>query len=120
MRFRGNVFTADPDKVLGTAYHARGRPTHLNMRDAANGLQLKHEIEGRNLKHPDMGHAQHIADSLDYFAGDPPLLFLRAPKKRYHRACLSSLRVFRNLSLGPCLIFRCESKIIRLIMIQAS
>ena len=43
------------------------------------GCQLEHRIEGRDLEHADVGHAQHVGDGADGGLGAPALLLLGAP-----------------------------------------
>ena len=63
MRLRVDAFAAQLQQILGPAQHARRRPAHLDMRLAAHRRQLEHGVEGRDLVDPDVGHAEHVADS---------------------------------------------------------
>jgi hypothetical protein len=80
------------------------------MRDLADGLKLEHEIKGRNLENPNIGHAQKISHRLNCRARQPAFLLLGAPQQRDHGAGLPTLGKFGHLRLCPSLIGRCESK----------
>ena len=71
------------------------------MSDPADGVEMEHGVEGRDLEHPDLGHVERFRDDLDCRLGDPPLLLLGAPQKRDHRRGLSPFRVFGDLLLRP-------------------
>ena len=75
---------ADLDQFLRAAQHARGRAAHQDVGLRADRLQQELRVEGRDLEHADIGHAQHLGDRLDRGAGDPALLLLRAPQHRDH------------------------------------
>jgi len=74
------------------------------MRHAAHGLELEHEVERRNFKRADVGHAEKIRNVFDCGTGQPAFLFLRAPQKWNNRAGLAAFWVFGHLRFGPSLI----------------
>ena len=101
MRFVGNFFFANRDQIFCTANHASGGAADLKMRNLAHGLKLKHEIEGRNLKNPNIGHAQKISHRLNCWARQPTFLLLGAPQQRDHRTGLPTLREIWSSALPP-------------------
>ena len=84
MRIVMDAPAADIDQVAGAAQHAGRRAANLDVRFGADRLQVKHRVEGRDLEHTDMGHAEYPCDRLDRRLGDPALLLLRPPQKRDH------------------------------------
>ena len=86
----------------------------------ADGVQLEHEIERRHLERADVIHAEHLRHMLDRRAGQPALLFLRAPHQRDHRAGLTPLGVFADLTLGPFLVRRGEFEAFGLLVVKTA
>ena len=74
--------------------------THRCAVDAHRG-ELEHRVEGRDLQHADVGHAQHVGDGADGGLGAPALLLLRAPQEREHGGGLLAGRILGDLALGP-------------------
>ncbi len=90
------------------------------MRNAANRLQLEHEVERGHFQRADIVHAQPVGHMLDRRTAQPALLLLRAPQKRDDRACLTPLGVFADLRLGPLLIGRGEGKACGLLVVKTA
>ena len=120
MRFIGNLFLADADQILGTANHAGQCSTNLNMRHTSHGLELEHEIECRNLKRADIGHAQHFGNAFNRWTRQPSLLLLGTPQQRNNRRLLTPLWVFLNLRFGPCLVRRGKGKAFGLVVVKTA
>ena len=101
-------------QFFGAAQHARGRAAELHV-EAPDRLEIEHRIEGRNLEHPDAGHAEKLGYGLDRLLRQPAArLPLRAPQDRDHRGMLTSGRIFRDLRFRPFEIGRREGKARRL------
>jgi hypothetical protein len=120
MRALGDLVLADGDQILRPADHAGRRAADLDMGDRAHGRELEHEVEGRDLKAPDMGKPQHVADMFDRGAGQPTLLLLRAPQKRDDRRGLPPLGVLGDLRLGPFLVGGREGEAVGLLGVEAA
>ena len=120
MRVGGNFLAANANQIFRATDHAGGGAANLNMRHAAHGLQLEHEIEGRDFQGADIGHAEHISDIFNRRLAEPPFLFLCAPQQGNNRRSLTSFGVFGDLRLSPCLIFRGKGKAIWLFRMKAS
>ncbi|GJE72328.1 hypothetical protein CHKEEEPN_3882 [Methylorubrum podarium] len=70
--------------------------------EPANRLQGEHRVEGRDLQHADMRHAELIGDRLDRLLRQPAaVLLLRLPQQRDHGRGLPALRIFRDLAARP-------------------
>jgi hypothetical protein len=85
------------EDVVGTAQHARGGPAHLDV-EAADRREVEHGVEGRDLEHSDVGHAELLPDELHHRDRQPALsiglrpdLPLREVQQRDHRRGLPSL-----------------------------
>src|SRR5215469_6208131 len=105
---------------VGAAQHARRGAAELNV-ETPDRRQIEHRVEGRDLEHADLGHAEHVGDKLDGLLRQPAArLLLRAPQKRNHRRLLSARRIFGDPRLRPLQIFRRESKTRRLLFGKAA
>ena len=80
------------------------------MGNRANRLELKHEVEGGDFEHPDLGQVEHIGHGLDHRFGNPAFLLLPAPQQRDHGAGLTALRKLGDLLRRPGLVGRGESE----------
>ena len=98
---RRDLVLADRHQILGTADHAGRSAADLHMCHRAHRLQLEHEVEGRDLEHPDIGHVEHLGHGLDRRTAEPALLLLRPPQQRDHRAGLATGGILADLPLGP-------------------
>src|SRR5262249_38212843 len=77
--------------------------------------QVEHGVEGRDLEHADMRHAEHVGDIADRrFRHPAARLFLRPPQQRDHGRGLPAVRIFCDLSARPGEILRREGKLLRL------
>ena len=94
---------------------ARRRAADLHV-IAADGRQIEHGVEGRDLVDADIGHAEHVGDIAERGLGQPAAhLLLRAPQQRQHGRGLPPFRIFLDLGLGPFEIFRREGEALRLL-----
>src|SRR5690606_40007452 len=62
--------------------------------------QLEHGVEGRDLQHPDIGHAQQVADGAQRRLGHPAFLLLDQPQDRDHRRLATRFRVLLDPPLS--------------------
>ena len=115
MSRRRDLVLADADQVLGAADHAGRGAADLDMGNRSNRIKLEHEVECRDLKGTDIGHAQKVGAIFDGRAGQPALLFLGAPQHRDDRRLLAARRVFGHLGTGPFKIGGRELERVRLI-----
>ncbi len=90
------------------------------MRNSSNGLQLEHEVEGRNLQRADMRHAQHVGHMLDGRARQPAFLFLCTKQKRDDRAGLTTFGILGDLPFGPGEVRRREGERGGLFLVKAA
>ena len=96
--------------IVRSGQHAGRRAAQLDE-VAADRLEVEHRVEGRDLQHPDVGHAEHARDVLDRRLRQPEVvLLLRAPKQRQDRRRLPSLRVLGDLRLAPRLVLGGEGE----------
>ena len=65
VRMGRDLRLADPDQVFRAAQLARRRAADLDMRLLADRGQLEHRVEGRDLEHADVRHAEHFGDIAD-------------------------------------------------------
>ena len=120
MRGVRDLVLTDGDQVFRAADHAGRRAANLEMRNFAYGLELEHEVKGRDFEHADIRKIEHLCYSLNDGLRHPPFLFLRPPQKRNDGRGLTTLRIFANLRLGPFLVFRRESETVRLFGMKAA
>ena len=120
MRPGSDLVLADRNQILGPADHAGRRAADLNMCHRANRLQLEHEVERRDLKHADVGHAQHVGDGFNRRTTQPAFLLLRAPQQRDNRAGLAPFGVLGDLRFGPLLVGSGEGKAFGLLGVKTA
>src|SRR3984957_5932433 len=84
---------------IGSATRPAGRgAADLDMGLLADRLQLKHGVESRDLKRPDVGHVKQIGDRADRSSQTPAvMLFLPPPQDRDHRRRLTAWRMLGDL-----------------------
>ncbi len=98
------------------AQPAGRRAAQLHM-EFADRREIEHRVEGRDLEHADIRHAEQLGDMLDRLLRQPAAgLLLRAPQQRDHRRLLAAFRIFRDLLLRPGEILRREGEVLRLQM----
>ena len=101
--------------LLAAAQQARRRAAPLHMGLAADRLEQEHGVEGRDLEHADLRHAEQLGDAFDRLLRQPAaVLLLRPPQHRQHRGSGAAFRVVRDLALGPVEILRRKGKLLRL------
>ena len=106
---------ADLFDLLAAAQQAGRRAAPLDVGLAADRLELEHRVEGRDLEHADLRHAEHLGDVLDRRLRQPAaVLLLRPPQQRDHRRGLAAFRIFGDLALRPVEILRREGELLRL------
>ena len=54
-----DALAADVDQVARAAQHAGRRAADLDVRLRADRLEMEHRVEGRDLEHADLRHAEH-------------------------------------------------------------
>ena len=106
---------ADLFDLLPAAQQAGRGAAPLDVGLAADRLEQEHRVEGRDLEHADLRHAEHFGDVLDRLLRQPAaVLLLRPPQQRDHRGGLAALRILRDLALRPVEIRRREGEFLRL------
>ena len=109
-------FVADGAEHLpNTAQHARRRAAHLEMVPADRG-QIDHRVEGRDLHHADLRHAQPPGDMFDRGLGHPAaMLALRQIEQGQHRARLPAFRIAGDRLCRRPAVLAIEGKAVRLV-----
>ncbi len=105
-----DLLAANRNQILSSANHAACCAAHLHMGKRSYRLQLEHEVEGRDLKHPNVRHVEHLAHMLDRGFTQPAFLLLRPPQKRDNSAGLTTFWIFLDLRCSPGIIRLCKGK----------
>src|ERR1051325_1980505 len=106
---------ADPEQLVRAAQHAWRGAAHLHVRLLADRREQKHGVEGRDLEHADVGHAEQVGDVLDRLLRGPAArLLLRAPEQRDHRRLLAAFRILGDLLFRPGEVGLGEGEFLRL------
>ena len=101
-------------ELVGAAQHARRGAAELNV-ELTDRLKVEHGVEGRDLEHADMRHAEEVGDMADRRFRRPAAgLLLRAPQDRDHRRSLPAFRILGDLLLRPGVVLRREGELPRL------
>ncbi len=109
-----DLLLTDLHQIFRAAQHAGRGAADLDMGTGADRLQLELGVEGRNLEHADIGHAELGRDMLDCSARDPAVLFLCPHEQRDDSGLLTACRVFPDRCLCPDGIFLVKGEITRL------
>ena len=88
---------------------------------AADGHQIEHSVEGRDLVDADVWHLEKIGDIADRRLRQPAImLLLRSPQDWYDRSLLTPFRVLLDLLHGPRKVLRRELEVARLVGIKTA